>query len=140
MALKDMLTRTGEVAGTVDGIVTVYPRPPEAPPPEINLPAVIVKPMRGHLTPGASEMHEHTWELTVLVKRGSDIFAAYDALLEFYEAMVVAFRSQTTLGLANTYGVHLDDYDMGPVAYLDSSYLGIIWIVQGKQKFNATYS
>ena len=140
MALLDLLTRSAEVAGAVDGIVTVYPLPPEAPPPDVNLPAVVAVPIEGDLTGGDSEMHDHTWELAVLVARGADRFAAYGELLPFYEAVVVAFRSQTTLGLPNTYGVRIAHYQTGPVAHLDSSYFGITFTMRGKQKFNATYS
>lgn len=140
MALLDLLTESASVAGGVDGITTTYRVPPEAPPSEQNLPAVVSKPIEGTITGGNSEVQDHTWELNVLVRRGGDLSAAYLELLPFLDAVIAAFRSQTTLGLARTYGVTITTYRLGPVAYLDATYLGITFTMRGKQKFNVVYT
>lgn len=138
-SLYEIFQAVVNVAKTVDGIETGYPVPPDAAPPQANLPAVLIVPGEFQITGGDSELWSYTWQMHALIEQGDDLAARSHVLLPFLKPIVVAFRSQTTLGLPNTYGVHIDGGVLGAVAYLDATYLAITYRMSGKQKFSATY-
>lgn len=141
MTLAAMLAASATIAGGASLVTTSYPLPPEAPPPDAALPAVLPQVAEGEFEWGASmDVRRHYWELVILVKRGPELPADYLILLPVFEQVVQQFYTNSTLGLPGVYGCEPKTYRVEGFSWSGENYVSVSIVMTAKEKTAVSFA
>jgi hypothetical protein len=121
---------------------TVYPKPPQASPPDAALPAGFLRYMGSVVSYSASQRQTiYTIELIALVRRSANLPDDYDAAIPLVDPMVQTWEQYTSLGAAQYFDARVTSVEVGPASFStasdtggDAQYVAVIATLQVKEK------